>query len=73
MRGASASRCIGVICAFVALTVLGSPAAAIELLEDRVSIHGFYEQQIRFLGRDFQHAGDAWDLAQRYFDGSIDA
>jgi hypothetical protein len=65
MRGASASRCIGVICALVALAVLGSPAAAIEFWEDRVSIHGFYEQQIRFLGRDF-NASDGWDLAQWY-------
>ncbi len=66
MRGASASRYTGFVCALAALMVLGTPAAAIELWEDRVSIHGFYEQQIRFLGRDFVHSGDAWDLAQWY-------
>jgi len=66
MRGASASRYTGFVCALAALTILGSPAAAIELWEDRVQVHGFYEQQIRFIGKDFQHSGDAWDLTQWY-------
>lgn len=67
MKGALAARCTGVFCALFALALLASPpAAAIEFFEERVKIHGFYSQQIRFIGRDFQHAGDAWDLTQWY-------
>ena len=65
MRGASAVRCIGSICALAVLTVLGSPAAAIELWEDRVSIHGFYGMQVRSIANNFDYS-DGWDLTQWY-------
>jgi hypothetical protein len=47
------------------LTLLASPAAAIEFWEDRIAIHGFYGQQIRSLVRDFSFEDD-FDLAQWY-------
>jgi hypothetical protein len=65
MKGASAARWTGVICALSALALLASPAAAIEFWEDRVAIHGFYGQQIRSLVRDFSFDDD-FDLAQWY-------
>jgi hypothetical protein len=65
MRGASAARCIGGICALAALVVLASPAAAVEFFDDRLAIHGFYEQQIRAIARDYD-ASDGWDLTQWY-------
>ena len=65
MRGASAVRCIGAICALAALTVLGSPAAAIEFWEDRLSVHGFYATQVRSIANNFDYS-DGWDLTQWY-------
>jgi len=65
MRGASAARCVGGICALAALLVLVSPAAAIEFFDDRLAIHGFYESQTRAINRDF-HNGEDWDITQWY-------
>ena len=65
MRGASASRCVGAICALGALALLGSPAAAIEFFDDRLAIHGFYGQQFRVIGNNFD-TREPWDLTQWY-------
>ena len=64
MRGASAAR--GVVGAFA--LVLGgalatSPATAVEALDGRVQVHGYYEAQIRSIVRDFDFSDD-WDLTQ---------
>jgi hypothetical protein len=47
------------------LICLASPAAAIEFWGDRIAIHGYYEQQIRSIARDFS-LDDDWDLTQWY-------
>jgi hypothetical protein len=65
MRGVSGARLVGGICALAALAVLAAPAAAFEFFDDRLAIHGFYEQQIRAIGRDFG-TNDDWDLTQWY-------
>ena len=65
MRGASASRCMGTICALAALAVLASPAAAIEFFDERLSIHGFYGMQVRSIMEDF-NTRNRWDLTQWY-------
>jgi hypothetical protein len=62
MGAASAARCIGTICA---LAAAASSAAAIEFWEDRIAIHGYYEQQIRSIVRDYSFDDD-WDLTQWY-------
>jgi len=61
----SATRCIGAICALTALSVLGSPAAAIEFWDDRIAIHGFYGMQVRSIANNFDYQ-DGWDLTQWY-------
>jgi hypothetical protein len=53
---------MGAICA---LAILASPAAAIEFWNDRLAIHGFYDQQIRSIMEDFSTKND-WDLTQWY-------
>ena len=60
MRGASASRCIGGICALVAMAVLASPAAV------RQSIVLFGQGEAggpSQLGQGAQVIGDTLDLA----------
>jgi hypothetical protein len=54
VRGAAAA---------LAAWAAGAPAQAVDLLERRVQIHGFYEAQIRSIARDFDLSDD-WDLTQ---------
>jgi hypothetical protein len=63
MRGA---RCFSAICSLAVLAVLGSPAKAIELWDDRVSIHGFYGMQVRSIIEGYQWQNNSWDLTQWY-------
>ncbi len=40
-----------------------APAAALDLLDGRLAVHGFYETQLRTIANDFS-ASDGWDLTQ---------
>ena len=46
-------------------SVVASPAAAIELWDGRLAIHGYFEQQVRTIANGF-NASDNWDLTQWY-------
>jgi hypothetical protein len=61
MMGSSSARWTGSVCALAALACLASPTAAIEFWDDRIAIHGYYEQQIRSIVRDFSFDDD-WDV-----------
>ena len=64
MRGASAAR--GVIGALVVVAtgaLLAPASSAVEALDGRVQVHGYYEAQIRSIVRDFDFSDD-WDLTQ---------
>ena len=56
------TRALGAAAALLAAALAG-PAGAVELFEDRVEIHGYYEAQIRSIVRDFDFSDD-WDLTQ---------
>jgi Protein of unknown function (DUF1302) len=49
----------------VAGSTLAGPASAFEYFDGKLQVHGFYEAQIRFLGRGFNPA-DNIDMAQWY-------
>jgi hypothetical protein len=64
MRGASAARSVGLPLVLLLGAALASPAArAVQALDGRVEVHGYYEAQIRSLVRDFDMSDD-WDLSQ---------
>jgi hypothetical protein len=51
-----------VVCALLA-SLLPLPAAAFEFFEGRLQVHGFYENQLRTMARDYDSSQD-WDLTQ---------
>ena len=65
MSGASALRGIGVavVVASFSAGLLPGEARAVELMDGRVEVHGFYEAQIRSMVRDYDFSDD-WDLTQ---------
>jgi hypothetical protein len=46
-----------------ALAIFTAPAAAFELFDGRLEVHGFFESQLRVLNEDFS---EDWDVAQWY-------
>ncbi|MDJ0866581.1 MAG: hypothetical protein QNK03_10765 [Myxococcota bacterium] len=66
MGGVLAARRAAVLAAGLFLLFGATPEArAFEFFDGRLQIHGFYEQQIRFLGEDI-NIGEDMDLAQWY-------
>ncbi|MGI9430996.1 MAG: DUF1302 family protein, partial [Myxococcota bacterium] len=67
MKGASALRGIafftGAIVATAAIGLWPSETRAVDLLDGRVEVHGFYEAQVRSMVRDYDFSDD-WDLTQ---------
>jgi hypothetical protein len=49
--------------AVVCALLLPLPAAAFEFLEGRLELHGFYENQLRIMARDYDSSQD-WDFTQ---------
>jgi hypothetical protein len=67
----SRGRWRGWVVALSLLAVLaGAPAAAIELFDGRVQIHGYGEAQIRSIARDYDF--DELDLTQWYMIGNVE-
>jgi hypothetical protein len=56
-------RAVAAAAALLLAVAASAPARAIDLLEDRVRVHGFYELQLRTIARDFDGSDD-WDLTQ---------
>ena len=65
MLGSHCNRSLWAGLAFVACLASVRPAHAIELLDGRVQIHGYYEMQLRAIARDFDMS-DGLDLTQWY-------
>ena len=64
MRGASAARgVVGALALLIGSALLAPASSAIEALDGRVEVHGYYEAQIRSIVRDFDFSDD-WDLTQ---------
>jgi len=61
-RWTPARRLLSLIAAGLAVFGPG-PAGAVEALDGRVQVHGYFEAQIRSLVRDFDFSDD-WDLSQ---------
>jgi hypothetical protein len=51
------------VLAVVSSLLAARPASAVELLDGRVAVHGYFEAQIRSLVRDYDFSDD-WDLSQ---------
>jgi hypothetical protein len=65
MGGVPAGRSLRSVFAALVTLCLASPAASFDFFDGRVSVHGFYEQQIRSIWEDFNARND-WDLTQWY-------
>ncbi len=67
------SRARSLLFALLALLELAAPAEArgLELFGGRLQFHGFYEMQMRSLGKDFDPS-NAWDLSQWYHVGMLE-
>ena len=66
MKGAAALRGIAFFTAAIVATaaiVLPSETRAVDLMDGRVEVHGFYEAQVRSMVRDYDFSDD-WDLTQ---------
>ena len=67
MRGASAARgAIGALALALSASLLAPASNAVEALDGRVEVHGYYEAQIRSIVRDFD-----WGKTRRLASGRV--